>query len=47
MHKKGIVPENIFLDVHEYYQRLYARKQNLVIQSEYRIKKQEDLIGYL
>lgn len=47
MHKKGIVPENIFLDVHEYYQRLYARKQNLVAQSEYRIKKQEDLIGYL
>ncbi|MEK7066897.1 MAG: cation:proton antiporter [Patescibacteria group bacterium] len=39
MHKKGIVSENIFSDVYEYYQRLYAQKQNLLLQSKYRMKK--------
>lgn len=43
MHKKGIVPENIFSDVFDYYQRLHKRKQNLPVQLERKLKQQATL----
>lgn len=39
MYAKGIIPENVFNDVFQYYERLHLGKQNFLTQYKYYLKK--------